>query len=181
MLVRRAIVAFVIIVCVVLAATDASAKTIVTGHGRSPHTQAQMYDATIVFERRAPAQILNRLCAVPSSVKDCERLSKPLRRALEAVLDRRITWVNHRPRRGPMFIVLAPIGWKGSEATASYAWRGTSTFSCFGGGSLSFRRDHGSWTVFRGSEYIGCTAHSPAGRVRTVRTGSRASLPGSPS
>jgi hypothetical protein len=158
MLVRRAIVAFVVIGCVVLACTDASAKAIVTGHGRSPHTQAQMYDATIVFERHAPAQILNRLCAKPSSVKDCERLSKPLRRALEAVLDRPITWVSHPPTPGPMFIVLGPIGWKASVATASYAWRRTKNLSCFGGGSLSFRRERGSWTVFRGSEYIGCTA-----------------------
>ena len=117
-----------------------------------------MYDATIVFERHAPAQILNRSCAKPSSRKDCERLSKPLRRALEAVLDRRITWVSHRPTRGPMFVVLAPIEWSSGEATAAYAWRGTHGSSCFGGGSLSFRRDHGSWTVFRGSEYIGCTA-----------------------
>jgi hypothetical protein len=158
MLVRRTVVAFVVMGCVALASTDASAKTIVTGHGRSPRTQAQMYDATIVFERHAPAQILNRSCARPSSVKDCELLSKPLRRALEAVLDRRITWVSHRPIDGPTFVVLAPIEWSTGEATASYAWRDTHKFSCFGGGSMSFKHDHGSWTAVLGSEYIGCPA-----------------------
>jgi hypothetical protein len=158
MLVRRAMVAFVVTGCVVLASTDASAKSIVTGHGRSPHTQAQMYDAAIVFERHAPAQFLNRLCAKPATLKDCEPLSAPLRRAIEATLDRPIRWVSQRPSDGPMFVVLAPIEWKKATATASYAWRGTKKFSCFGGGSLSFRRDHGSWTVFRGSEYIGCSA-----------------------
>ena len=156
---RRIVVACLAVAFLAAGATAASAKLLVSGHGRGPHTQAQMYDSAIVIGGTTRIQMLTRLCAKPSTLKDCERLSAPLRRAIEDVLRRPITWVSHRPSHGPTFVVLAPIDWTKAEATASYAWHGTKTFSCFGGGSISFKHDHGSWTAFRGSEYIGCPAH----------------------
>jgi hypothetical protein len=158
MLAKGTVVACVLASCLAFGATQASAKLLVTGHGRSPHTQAEMYDAAIFIGRNSRAQFLNRLCAKAASLKDCEPMPVPLRRALEEVLDRPISWVSRRTTSGPPLYVLAPIGWEGAEATASYAWRGTHKFSCFGGGSISFRRDHGAWTAFRGSAYIGCPA-----------------------
>jgi hypothetical protein len=156
---RKLVVACLAVSFLMAAATASSAKLLVVGHGRGPGTQAQMYDSAIVIGGSTRVQMLNRLCAKPAAAKDCEPLSAPLRRALEDVLDRPITWVGHRPSDGPTFVVLAPIEWTNAEATASYAWRGTHKFSCFGGGSISFKHDHGSWTAFRGSEYIGCPAH----------------------
>ena len=156
---RKVIVACLAVAVLAATATGASAKSLVVGPGRGPRTQAQMYDSAIVIGGTTRIQMLNRLCAKPSSMKDCERLSAPLRRALEDVLRRPITWVSHRPSRGPTFVVLAPIEWTKAEATAAYAWHGTHKFSCFGGGSISFKHDHGSWTAFRGSAYIGCPVH----------------------
>lgn len=157
--VRKVIVACLAVAVLAAAATGASAKSLDVGHGRGPSTQARMYDSAIVIGGTTRIQMLDRLCAKPSSMKNCEPLSAPLQRALEDVLRRPITWVSHRPSRGPTFVVLAPIDWTKAEATASYAWNGTHKFSCFGGGSISFKHDHGSWTAFRGSAYVGCPAH----------------------
>ena len=123
-------------------------------------------------------------------------------------VDRRITWVDARRVRGPAFWVFAPVPSDGTprcgdglvgSAACSGAGRRELRFSRSHGvwnatqgtawaGCPALHRDHGTWQPVEGTGWEGCPAARDAAhtwkaapRPRSVRTGSRASPPGSPS
>jgi hypothetical protein len=112
-------------------------------HGRSVRTQAAL-DATL-WSNRKPVQVLTSVCTRPERQRGCSPMSPRLRAELEAALRAPITWVSERRRRGPMFVVFAPVVFTSHEALAEVAYwepRG----SCVRGGyRTTFDRVQGEW------------------------------------
>jgi len=123
-------------------------------HGRSVRTQAAL-DATLWSNRR-PVQVLTSVCTRPSRQRGCSPMSPRLRSELEAALKAPITWVSERRRRGPTFLVFAPVVFEGGEATAELAWWDPAPSGCTGGYRTSFRRQQGVWTWFQQLGWAGC-------------------------
>lgn len=151
-MVRR--LASLVCVAVMLATVPASAAT--APRGRSVRTQAAL-DATLM-DRAAPVQVLTRLCANPSGIKECEPLSARMRAALDDAIAAPITWVDHRRVHGPRFLVFAPVVIVHDQAQAELAWRDPGRWGCYGGVASQFRRDHGVWVAYSGFGWAGCSA-----------------------
>jgi hypothetical protein len=139
---------------VALVAGPASAAGI---HGRGPGAQAAL-DAMLVGRGNERVQVLTRLCADPERVRQCVALSHSLRRAIENAVDRRITWVDERRTRGPVFWVFAPVEFGHGVATASYAWWDGGAFACRGGSDLLFEQQRGGWSGTEGFGWGACPA-----------------------
>jgi hypothetical protein len=142
-------------VMVSLVAGPASATAI---HGRGPGAEASM-DSKLIFTGPGQrVQVLTQLCARPDRITRCSAFPQPLRRAIERVMDRPITWVDERRVRGPQFWVLAPVMFGQESASASMAWWDPGRFSCRGGASLRFERHRGAWSPVEGTAWEGCPA-----------------------
>jgi len=149
----RAIVIAGLITAVV--AGPASATAI---HGRGPGAQAAM-DGMLVFGGGGGrVQVLAQLCADPERVRRCTAFPRSLQHAIERSIDRRITWVDDRRVRGPVFWVFAPVTLGLDTAHAAMAWWDPGTFACRGGAELRFSRSHGAWNPTQGTAWEGCPA-----------------------
>ena len=129
-------------------------------HGRGPDTQAAMLalvTPTASTSGRS-VQVLNELCENPSHERRCIPIKPRLRVALEATIDRRITWVSHRDPHGDQFWVFAPVGFGSDPVEARFAWRDPGKFGCSGWTRLDFKRQHGTWRPYQGVGVVGCSA-----------------------
>jgi len=116
-------------------------------------------DSMLIFTAAGDrVQVLTQLCTDPDRIRHCTSFPVELRRAIEDVMDRPITWVDARRDRGPQFWVFAPAVFDGERASASMAWwdRGAFTFGCRGGADLAFRRIRGAWSAVEGTAWTGC-------------------------
>jgi hypothetical protein len=148
-------------VVLALSASSASAAT-PTVHGKGLHAQAGFY-AGVVGHGHDRIQILDRLCRDPERQRRCTRVKPALERAVERLVDRPIAWVAEPKKHRGEFWVLSPIRFGTDRATVRWAWRDLAPFGCFGGGTLTYGRDGGTWDLATGIEYEGCPANPGSG------------------
>jgi hypothetical protein len=141
------------VVLVLSSATPASAVVV---HGRGLHAEAA-FDADALGRGHRAIQVFDELCANPDHQRRCEPIEPALQRAITKAAGRPITWVDHPTPHEGKFWVLAPIRFGADTARVRWAWRDLHTYGCFGGGSLTYERHHGAWTVVLGILYEGCT------------------------
>ncbi|MEP6759188.1 MAG: hypothetical protein ABJB55_08335 [Actinomycetota bacterium] len=142
-------------VAVALVAGSASAAGI---HGRGPRAEAGIDSMLLFVDGSQRVQVLTELCTNPVRITHCSAIPRVLRRAIEHVVDRPITWVNERSVRGPVFWVFAPVAFDRARASASFAWWDPGAFACRGGSELRFTRTHGGWSATEGTAWEGCSA-----------------------
>jgi hypothetical protein len=148
------------LVAALLLATPAVAAE--APRGRGPNAQARM-DAVTAESGSGRVQILNETCRTPSRLRGCTPMSPALQRALDAAIDRRITWVTSRDVDGPEFWVFAPIEFEAGTATSEYAWwesGATAGSGCRGGITYDWSRRAGAWVTTSGIGWAACSAQA---------------------
>jgi hypothetical protein len=144
-----------IVVCsvvLVLSASPASADVI---HGRGLHAEAE-FDAGVFGHGHRSVTVLDQLCGNPDRQRHCDPIRPALQRAITKAADRPIEWV-HRANHGVVW-VLAPLRFGTQTAKVGWAWRDLRPDGCFGGGRLTYARNHGAWKLTMGIGYEGCPA-----------------------
>jgi len=129
--------------------------------GKGLHAEAGFY-ARVVGDGPARIQILDQLCRNPDQQRRCTPIKPALERAIDRLVDRPITWVATPRKHGGSFWVLAPVRFGADRATVRWAWRDLRPFGCFGGGTLTYGRDGGTWKLTTGIEFEGCPANPGA-------------------
>jgi len=155
-MIKRSVVAG--LVTALLLATPAVAAEALRGRG--PNAQARM-DAVTAESGSRRIQVLNETCRTPSRLRGCAPMSRALQRALEAALDRPLTWVAQRDVDGPEFWVFAPIEYEAGGATSEYAWwetGATATSGCRGGITYDWKHRAGAWVTTSGLGWAACSA-----------------------
>jgi hypothetical protein len=155
-----------VVVCSVvltLSAAPASAASSPV-HGKGLHAQAQ-FDARVVDDGHAGIQILDQLCRNPGRQRRCTSIKPSLARAISRLADRPISWVSEPKRHGGVFWVLAPVRFAPAEATVRWAWSDLRPYGCYGGGTLTYGRDGGTWDLMTGIGYEGCPARAGTGGI----------------
>jgi hypothetical protein len=139
-------------VVLVLSAQPASAAVV---HGRGLHAEAA-FDAGVLGDGHRSIRVLDQLCRNPDRRRHCEPIRPALQRAITKAADRPLEWV-HDPTHGEVW-VLAPVRFGHHTAKVGWAWRDQRPHGCFGGGRLTYSRDHGAWKLTLGIGYEGCPA-----------------------
>ena len=144
-------------VVLVLSVTPASADVV---HGRGLHAEAA-FDADVLGDGHRSIQVLDQVCRNPDRQRHCDPIRPALERAITKAAGRPIDWVR-RPTDG-VFWVLAPVRFGADTAKVGWAWRDQRPHGCFGGGRLTYARDHGAWSLTLGIGYEGCPAGAGTG------------------
>jgi hypothetical protein len=155
-----------VVVCFValtLSAAPASAASSAV-HGKGLHAEAG-FDAGVLGHGHARIQILDQLCRNPERQRRCTPIKPSLARAISRLTDRPVSWVSEPARHSGVFWVMAPVRFGTAKAQVRWAWRDLRPYGCFGGGSLTYGRDGGTWNLVEGIEYEGCPAGAGSGGI----------------